>query len=128
MNAAAKTAPSTAAKKAPAKQAVPAKATAKAKVLPKPVAMQWEAKDMRGTGYQVANGARHTYRVAESEGAWWCGQKLTNGGSWVHVADRCATEGQAKELAGYVEGGATWLSHQAMRDVPFETVIEQYSS
>ncbi|WP_165839689.1 hypothetical protein [Mycobacterium montefiorense] len=44
----------------------------------------------------------------------------------MHVAGRCGIEDQAKELAGYVESGATWLSHQVMRDASYERVIEQY--
>lgn len=136
-----KVAPKPAAKKAPAK-AAPAKAAAKktapkttgtrvapvakdARVLPKVAKLTWTTKD--DGDLHVANGARHQFRVSEGgSGGFFAQQRLAKGGKWVHVAGRADTLDQAKELAGYVEAGATWLSYQNMAGVAYAKVIESY--
>lgn len=125
---AAKAAPAPAAKKPgerPAKKAAPAKAAPTVKKLPKAGKLTWEEKG--DDGLLQANGARHQYRVKEgSAGGYFATQRLAKGGKWVHVAGRCNTVDEAKELAGYVEGGATWLSYQNMVGIPYAKVVETH--
>jgi hypothetical protein len=120
-----------AAKKAPAKTTSARVATvAKGdRTLPTPAKLTWEAKTVRDVDYQVAAGARHTYRVHHSDdGGWYAAQKLTKNGSWVPMAGKCSTEDQAKELAGFNEGGATWLCYRDVVGTEFGKLVDAYGS
>jgi hypothetical protein len=98
-----------------------------ARVLPKPAKLTFEAKGEDGD-LLMAAGARHQYRVKEgASGGWFAEQRLAKGGKWVHVAGRCDTAEQAKELAGMVEAGATWLSYQKFAGIAYAKVIEDFS-
>jgi hypothetical protein len=121
--------------KAPAKKA-PAKATSTRVAplprdqwrLPKPAKLVWEAKTVRDVDYQVAEGARHLYRVHRGDdGGWWAQQKL-KAGSWSAMAGVCKTVEEAKTLAGFNEAGALWLAYSSVTGTPFDKLVETYGA
>jgi hypothetical protein len=129
------TPPPAPAKKAAAKKAPAKKATTSTRVaplprdqwkLPTPAKLEWTAKTVKEVDYEVAEGARHLYRVHHGSDGWYAQQKLKQG-SWSSMAGVCKTVEEAKTLAGYNEGGALWLAYSSVVGVPFEKLVEEYS-
>lgn len=94
--------------------------------LPKPTTFDWTTKEVRGVEYEVAEGARHLYRVWQAEdGGWFAAQKL-KAGSWSPMAGRCNSREAAQQLAGFNEAGALWLAYRDVVGLEFTKLIEQY--